>query len=113
MVVKHWKEVGEMEPLEPGAGGVKLRVLIGEEEGAPNFIMRYFTVEPGGWTPCHTHPWEHEVFVLAGRGEVRQGEEKWSIGPGSVVYVPPEEEHQFLNVGDESLVFLCMIPSFK
>jgi len=113
MVVKHWKEVGEMKPSEPGAGGVKLRVLIGEEEGAPNFIMRYFTVEPGGQTPYHTHPWEHEVFVLSGKGEVRQGSGRWSIGPGSVVYVAPGEEHQFLNVGDEPLEFLCMIPISK
>ncbi len=110
MVVKHWREVEEVEPQLPGAWGVKLRVLIGEDEGAPNFIMRYFTVEPGGRTPSHSHPWEHEVFVLSGEGEVRQGEESWAIGPGSVVYVSPGEEHQFVNRGSDSLVFLCLIP---
>ncbi len=110
MVVRHWREAEEMEPQEEGAVGVKVRVLIGQEEGAPNFVMRYFTVEPGGQTPYHSHPWEHEVFVLSGHGEVRQGEETLPVSPGTAVYIPPGEEHQFLNRGDESLVFLCLIP---
>ena len=31
-----------------GARGVQMRILIGQAEGAPNFIMRQFEVEPGG-----------------------------------------------------------------
>jgi quercetin dioxygenase-like cupin family protein len=110
MVVKHWREVEEVEPQESGAVGVRMRVLIGDEEGAPNFIMRYFTVEPGGNTPRHSHPWEHEVFVISGHGEVVQGDERLAVGPGSVVYVAPGEEHQFVNTGKDALVFLCIIP---
>ncbi len=111
MVVKHWREAEEMRPQEPGATGVRMRVLIGPEEGAPNFVMRHFTVEPGGQTPYHSHPWEHQVFVLSGQGEVRQGETSWPVGPGSVVYVSPGEEHQFVNRGRDALVFLCVIPT--
>jgi len=110
MVVKHWKEVKETEFQDPHAVGVAMRVLIGQDDGAPNFIMRHFTVEPGGQSPYHSHPWEHEVFVLSGLGEVRQGENSWSIGPGSVVYIPPGEGHQFVNKGDETLEFICLIP---
>ena len=113
MVIKHWKEVEEKSFQEPGAVGVGMRILIGQEDGAPNFVMRHFTLAPGGQTPYHSHPWEHEVFILSGRGEVVQGEDRWSVGPGSVVYVSPGEEHQFKNIGEEPFTFLCLIPASK
>ena len=45
---------------------------MGDNVGAPNFTMRHFEVAPGGRTPFHAHPWEHEVYVLSGTGKVRQ-----------------------------------------
>jgi quercetin dioxygenase-like cupin family protein len=38
--------------------------------GAPNFVMRLFEIDPDGYSPFHTHAWEHEVFVLEGEGTV-------------------------------------------
>lgn len=110
MIVRHYEEVKALTPQEPGAVGVKMRVVIGEEEGAPNFIMRHFSVEPGGQSPYHSHPWEHEVFVLKGEGKVIQGDKTFRISPGYVVYIPPGEEHQFVNDGNGPLEFLCLIP---
>ena len=101
------------EDVPAPAKGVKVRWLITEETGAPNFAMRQFTVEPGGHTPQHAHPWEHEAYILAGNGVVlgEDGEEK--VHPGDVVFVPQDEEHQFRNTGDEELKFLCLIPHQK
>lgn len=101
------------EEVPSPAEGVSVRWLITEETGAPNFAMREFTVQPGGSTPRHTHPWEHEVYILAGEGAVfgEGGEEQ--IAPGDVVFVPPDEEHQFRNIGAEELRFLCLIPHQK
>ncbi len=95
------------------AEGVKVRWLITEETGAPNFAMRQFTVTPGGSTPQHTHPWEHEVYILEGSGTIQGGEEVEEFEAGAVVYVPPDELHQFKNTGDGELKFLCMIPHQK
>jgi oxalate decarboxylase/phosphoglucose isomerase-like protein (cupin superfamily) len=33
------------------------------------------------------------------------------LSAGSVVFIPPDEEHQLKNVADESLIFVCVIPS--
>ena len=56
-------------PVEiEGAKDVGIRWLISKEDGAENFAMRMFELEPGGHTPLHTHPQEHEVFVLEGQG---------------------------------------------
>ena len=90
--------------------GVTKREVITARDGAPNFCMRVFEVEPGSSTPDHSHHWEHEVFVLAGEGVVRGDKGETPIGAGSVVFVAPGEQHCFVNNGQEVLRFICLIP---
>ena len=61
-------EVPANEVTMEGAAGCRVRWLIGEGDKAPNFAMREFEVAPGGHTPKHFHDYEHEVYVLAGKG---------------------------------------------
>lgn len=89
---------------------VEKRVLVGPKDNAPNFSMRKFTVGAGGCSPYHTHAWEHEVYILSGRGEVRFAGGSQPVGAGDVALVPPNDEHQFANIGDEPFEFLCMVP---
>lgn len=91
--------------------GVTGRVVIGKDDEADNFCMRVFTVEPGGFTPRHSHEWEHEVFVHSGIGKVFQDGEWREVTSGTAVFIPGNEEHQFMNGGGEDFVFICMIPS--
>ena len=100
----------EVEEVPEPAVGVKIRWLINKEMGAPNFAMRLFEMEPGGYTPRHVHPWEHEVFILSGSGVVLGEEGEKLFRPEDVVFVPSGEEHQFRNRGDETVRFLCLIP---
>ncbi len=86
------------------------RVLVGPDENAPNFSMRKFTIKKGGCSPYHTHPWEHEVYILGGRGEVRFPGGSRSVEPGDFAFVPPNDEHQFVNSGDGVFEFLCVVP---
>lgn len=113
MRVAKWNEVEGKTVTDEGAIGVTIRVLMGEDVGAPNFTMRHFEIAPGGSTPYHDHPWEHEVYVLSGRGKVRRRESETEVGPGSFVYVPPDEEHNFANAGNSPFSFLCVIPATK
>ncbi len=66
----------------PGAHLCRVRWLIGQPDGAPNFAMRQFEVAPGGYTPKHSHPYEHEVFVLEGSGVVLEGDGRASARGG-------------------------------
>ena len=93
------------------AKGIRVRPLITEADGSPNFVMDYFELAPGGFTPLHAHPWEHQVFVMSGRGTVKAGTVEQPIGAGSVVLVTANEEHQFRNAGAEPLELLCVIPT--
>ncbi len=98
-------------PVEvEGAQDVEIRILVGPEDGAPNFNMREFTIAPGGCTPKHSHAWEHEVYVLAGEGEVTTAGGDKAISADDCIFVPPNEIHQFRNTGESELKFLCLVP---
>ncbi len=95
------------------APGVLMRTCIGPADGAPRFALRVFEVQPGASTPYHSHWWEHEVYVVSGRGVVRSVDGERELGAGDVVYVPPNERHSFTNAGKTKLRFVCVIPDIE
>ena len=110
MKVVQYEKIESAPVAMEGAVGCSMRMLIGQDDGAGNFAMRQFTVEPGGNTPLHSHATEHEVFVLEGEGVVMQNEIEHPLTPGTVVFVPPNLKHQFRNPGEKPLKFLCLVP---
>jgi quercetin dioxygenase-like cupin family protein len=108
MNIRHFRDVLATEPMP----GVKKRIVIGPDEGAQNFIMRVFEVAPGLTSPDHTHPWEHEVFILAGEGAARDRDGKeTAIGEGMALFIPSGEKHCLINKGKDVLRFVCVIPA--
>ncbi|MDG2206316.1 MAG: cupin domain-containing protein [Pirellulales bacterium] len=110
MKVNRSEQIESQEVSMEGATGCSVRWLINQTDGAPNFAMRQFVVNPAGHTPKHRHPYEHEVYVLAGNGVVLEGDEEHPIAAGDFVYVGPDEIHQFRNTGSAPLTFLCLVP---
>ena len=84
--------------------------LIASKEGAGNYAMRLFTVEPGGVIGKHNHPWEHEIYFLEGKGIVGAGEEEKEVEPGNFAYIEPDIPHWYRNTGESDWKFLCIIP---
>ena len=109
MKLFHYQTVKAVDAGE-GTKGVKVRWLITEEMGARTFAMRLFEVEPEGYSPLHSHPWEHEIFILKGEGIAIGEEGEHPIKEGDVIFIPPDERHQLRNTGDGKLMFLCLIP---
>ena len=101
--------VAEAPVTEEDSKGARIKWLINEKDGAPTFLMRQFTVEPGGFTPYHKHDWEHEVYILEGQGKVRYEGREERIQPGDAILIPPGKMHQF-QAGAETLKFLCLVP---
>ena len=112
IIVKHvhYTEVELEEPEEQGIKDVKVRWVISEKDGAENFAMRVFEIQPGGYTPLHQHEWEHEVFVLEGNGITKDKQKEKSFKQGDVFFIPPMEWHQFCNNGKDLLKIICLIP---
>jgi quercetin dioxygenase-like cupin family protein len=94
------------------APGVTIRWVIDEKaDGAPHYALRVIEVQPGCHTPKHTHPYEHENYVLAGEGRVLLGDEWHAVGVGSVIFVPADLLHTYENTGETPFRFLCGIPT--
>lgn len=110
--MKHinYRDIPIEKAKEKGAKDVRIRWLITDKDGAKNFAMRYFEINPGGYTPWHQHDWEHEVFVLEGDGIAIAKDGEAKFGTGDVFFIPPMEWHQFKNTGRETVTFLCLIP---
>lgn len=59
----------------------------------------------------HHHANEEHFFVLSGQGTLRAGERTWPVRPHDYVVCPaggPESAHQFVNTGQEDLVYLAI-----
>ena len=96
-------------PENSGADKATRQILIGADENSPNFHMRYFAVQPGGYTSLDQHAHEHGVYILHGRARLRLENSEYELDAGDVVYIPGNEVHQFFASGQEPFGFLCVV----
>ena len=111
MKIKNFKDSSFKRVDDSQAKDTDMQVLISAEDDAPNFAMRIFQIKPNGYTPYHTHPWEHEVFILKGEGIVIVEGKKTKFKYGDAIFIPPDVMHQFKNTLNEDLLFLCLVPN--
>ncbi len=110
MLIRRKEDITPTPVQMEGVKDISMRLMIGREDGAPNFALRHFTVSPGGHSPRHSHNYEHEVIITAGEGQVEHDGEKSPIRSGDILFVEPNKVHQFVNQGDSPLEFLCLVP---
>jgi mannose-6-phosphate isomerase-like protein (cupin superfamily) len=56
------------------------------------------------------HDEDEVYFVLRGKAQIVVGGEKTSLGPGSILYIPADSEHEFVEV-EEDLSLLVFFGS--
>jgi quercetin dioxygenase-like cupin family protein len=106
MKIQNYRQVDGIE----AAPGVIMRVVAGPAESAPTFVMRVFEVQPESATPLHTHPWEHEVFVVSGKGTLKSANAEIPLAEGDAAMVLPDERHSFANTGEDLFRVICVVP---
>lgn len=105
------KTAATVERREVGAAtATEMQVLLGPEDGTPNFAMRRFIMGEGGGMPVHTNAVEHEQYVLSGRAEVGIGGSIRRVGAGDVLYIPAGLPHYY-KVIEAPFEFLCLVPN--
>lgn len=89
------------EKLEPSATSVsRVMLTANQTNGRYSIIDEIFN--PGMKTPSHKHAYHSETFiVIAGKMKWTVGGETETIGPGDLVYIPPDTSHATEVVGDE------------
>jgi quercetin dioxygenase-like cupin family protein len=94
-----------------GAHGAWKQVPLSKNDGAPVYAYRVFTLEPGGYTPYHTHNYEHMNYVIEGIGAlVNEKGEELPLKAGDFALVDPDEKHQYRNKGDKPFKMICGVP---
>lgn len=71
--------------------------------------LRYFEVEPGGYSTLERHEHVHAVMILRGHGEVLVGGTVHQVKPHDLITIPPWAWHQFRPAAAETLGFLCLV----
>ncbi|RLM53880.1 cupin domain-containing protein [Halobellus sp. Atlit-31R] len=92
------------------ADGLHKGVLLGDEQGTPNFNLRRFLLDPGARVPRHTNEVEHEQYVVEGDYTVGIDDESYTVSAGDSLLIPAGVEHSYRNDGDERGSFLCIVP---
>ena len=93
------------------APGARMQVLLGPEDGTPNFVTRRFTLDPGTRIPRHQHDSiEHEQVMLAGRMTLGLDADEVEVAAGDCMLIPAGVAHWYENRGAEPAVFLCVVP---
>jgi quercetin dioxygenase-like cupin family protein len=110
----HITRLDKMEKVVPkmeGAERIFKQIPLSKADGVPTFSFRVFTIEPGGHTPLHQHPFEHMNYIIEGNGVVVTKDREYEIKTGDFALVLPGEIHQFKNTAkDRDLIFICAVP---
>ena len=88
----------------------QMQVLVGPEQGAPNFVLRRFIMGEGGGMPRHTNLVEHEQYVLRGRARITIGDAVHEVKPDTTLYIPAGAVHSY-QVLEAPFEFLCVVPN--
>ena len=95
-----------------GAKDAFKQLPISKADGTPNVSLRVFTIEPGGYTPHHKHPFEHINYIIEGEGAlVTEAGTERPLKKGDFALVLPDEVHQYRNKSaDKPFIMICGVP---
>jgi len=92
------------------ADGLRRADLIDEADGAPNFELRKYVVEPGVEVGKHRNAIEHEQYVLAGEYTLGIDDEEHLVSTGDAIFIPAGTVHWYRNETDAPATYLCVVP---
>src|SRR6476620_5767302 len=70
----------------------------GEKQGAP-FSAYFVNAKPGQGPPLHTHPYVEVEFTVEGTATMTVGDDTREVNAGSIVVIPANTQHRFVNSG--------------
>jgi quercetin dioxygenase-like cupin family protein len=90
--------------------GITRHTLARAAELPAGFEMRYFELEPGGYSSLEKHAHAHFVVAIRGSGRALIGDQLLDCVPFDSLHVPPMTPHRWLNPdGPDRFGFLCTV----
>ena len=71
--------------------------------------LRYFEMQPGGYSTLERHQHAHAVMIFRGQGRCLVGKEVSEVRTPDLIFIPPMTWHQFRATEGEPFGFLCMV----
>jgi ribulose-bisphosphate carboxylase large chain len=85
------------------------QTLIGKHGETVKFHVRYFEIEPDGYSSLEMHKHEHVVICVRGKGKVLVGKKRYDMNFMDTLYIAPHSPHQLRNPFDTPFGFLCIV----
>jgi mannose-6-phosphate isomerase-like protein (cupin superfamily) len=77
----------------------------------PDLSVGTYSIPAGGSDAQSPHT-EDEIYVVTGgRARMTTPTESADVGPGSVIFVPANEEHRFVDVAEDLSVLVLFAPA--
>lgn len=89
--------------------GVSRTELIGKQGEECKFDLRYFELEPEGYTSWEKHIHIHVIIGVRGCGVLRFEDHSVSIKPNDIAYISPLKAHQLRNEMSGHFGFYCIV----
>jgi len=109
-IESRWAGVEEMPYKVEGTApfrGITRQVLF--QDRALAFELRYFEMQPGGYSTLERHEHAHAVMIQRGAGRVLVGDRVYDVREHDLVHIPALTWHQFRAPEDAPFGFLCMV----
>ena len=94
---------------DPAFRGVRRVELVGRFGERSRTDLRYFEIEPGGYSSLEKHVHSHIVIGARGRGVLVLGSRRETLAPMDVACIGPLEAHQLRNESSEPFGFFCIV----
>ncbi len=106
-----WKgvKINRYKPEGDDWAGITRQALIGASGETAKFHLRYFEIEPGGYSSFETHKHEHVVISIRGEGKAQLNKKHIGIGFLDVIYIKPDTPHRLYNPYKEPFGFICIV----
>ncbi|HSS66485.1 MAG TPA: RuBisCO large subunit C-terminal-like domain-containing protein [Gammaproteobacteria bacterium] len=89
--------------------GVRRVELVGKFGERTHCDLRYFEVQPGGYTSQEKHLHTHIIIGARGEAVLAMGNRRFPFRQHDIAYIAPLEVHQLVNDGDEPFGFYCVV----
>ena len=88
-------------------GPISMKRLI-DANTSGGFGVLLVTFSPGARLNFHTHPAEQILYVTDGKGIVATKDKEYTVTPGTVISIPPDEVHWHGATKDSSFSHLAL-----
>lgn len=83
--------------------------LVGKQGEQANFDLRYFEIEPDGYSSKEQHRHTHVIIVVRGCGEIIINDNRYRAKENDILYIKPHAKHQLVNNSNQPFGFYCIV----